>query len=130
MPLHTYTNRIKIVDRLITTKATGNINVLARKLGLSRAATYKFIEELKEEGFPIAYSKKDNRFYYSKNGSMIGYVFVEESTDNSEEKSLGGGKKFLKIFSMSTYSRHWESNFVLDFTQKIVLWLKFTILIF
>lgn len=95
MSLHVYRNRLKIVDHHIRTKAAGNIEHLAHKLELSRAAAYKFLEEMKEEGFPIAYSKKDNRFYYSKKGSMIGYVFVEESSDNSEEKTRGGVKKLF-----------------------------------
>jgi len=107
MSLHIYRSRLVIVDHHISTNAAGNIEHLAHKLELSRAAAYKFLEEMKEEGFPIAYSKKDNRFYYSKSGRMIGYAFVEESSDNNfEEKLRGGGKKFLKIFSMSTYSRH------------------------
>jgi len=105
MSIHIYRNRIKIIHHHIKTKATGNIETLAKKLDLSRAAAYKFLEELKEEGFPIAYSKKENRFYYEKSGEMIGYAFVEDKPD--ENKNMRGGKKtFLKIFSMSTYSRH------------------------
>jgi hypothetical protein len=64
---------------------------LAHKLALSRAAAYKFLEEMKGEDFPIAYSKKDNRFYYSKSGGMTGYVFVEDTIDFGEEKKRGRG---------------------------------------
>ena len=112
MSLHLYRRRIKIVDRHIKAKATGNIEHLAHKLELSRAGTYKFLEEMKEEGFPIAYSKMENRYCYSKPGKMIGYVFMEESVGDFDEKHSGGGKKFLKIFSGYNYSRIWESNFV------------------
>ena len=105
MSLTVYRKRIKIVHHHIKTNTPGNIERLAQKLNLSRAAAYKFLQELKEEGFPIAYSKKENRFYYEKSGEMIGYVFVEVKPD--ENKNRRGGKKtFLKIFSMSTYSRH------------------------
>ena len=89
MSLTIYRKRIKIVHHHIRTKTPGNIERLAQKLNLSRAAAYKFLGELKEEGFPIAYSKKDNRFYYEKSGEMIGYVFVEDKPD--ENKNIGGG---------------------------------------
>ncbi len=106
MSLTVYRKRIKIVHHHIKTNTPGNIERLAQKLNLSRAAAYKFLEELKEEGFPIAYSKKDNRFYYEKSGEMIGYVFVEDKPDENKNMRGGGKKTFLKIFSMSTYSRH------------------------
>ena len=114
MSLHTNRNRITLIDRHICTKAHGNLETLAEKLGLSRAGTHKFLTELKEEGFPIAYSKKENRFYYTRPGKMVGFVFVEDRIDLENKKTAGGGKKtFLKIFSMSTYSRRRENNFVL-----------------
>lgn len=50
---------------------------------------------MKEEGFPIAYSKKENCFYYERSGSMIGYVFVEDDASDNDEKHAGGG---IKIF--------------------------------
>ncbi len=43
--------------------------------------------------------------------------FIDESTGDSDEKTRGGGKIFLKIFSDYNYSRNWESSFVLDFNQ-------------
>lgn len=113
MSLHIYRSRLKIVDHHITTKAAGNIESLSKKLALSVAGAYKFLEEMKEEGFPIVYSKKENRYCYTKKGRMVGYVFMEDTTDFGEEKSVGGGgKNFLKIFSDYNYSRIWESNFV------------------
>ena len=106
MSLHLYRNRIKIVDRHISGNAHGNLETLAKKLDLSRSGTHKFLTEMKEEGFPIAYSKKENHYYYTKPGKMVGFVFVEAQIDLLNEKKHGGGKKnFLKIFSMSTYSR-------------------------
>lgn len=100
--------RIRIVDHLITTKAKGNIDFIAKKLGLHRAATYLLFEELREEGFPISYSKKENRFYYSEKGKMVGYTFVretEEQNPGNEKISGGGGKKkyFKTIFNVHVY---------------------------
>ncbi len=75
MSLHLYRKRIRVIDHHISTKTTGNIETLARKLELSVAGAYKFLEEMKGEGFPIAYSRKENRSCYTKPGKMIGYVF-------------------------------------------------------
>ena len=85
MSLHKTHKRLDTVDYHITTKVKGNIVVLARKLGLSQSGTYKFLEEMKEEGFPIAYSKKDNQFYYSEKGSMMGYKFVRDQQEEDPE---------------------------------------------
>ena len=87
MSLHTNRNRITIVNRHICTKAHGNLDTLAKKLYLSRAGAHKFLTQLKEEGFPIAYSKKDNRYYYTKPGKMVGFVFVEDQNDLPNEKN-------------------------------------------
>ena len=95
MSLHTNRDRIAIIDRHICTKSHGNLETLAKKIHLSRAGAHKFITELKEEGFPIEYSKKENRYYYSKSGKMIGYAFVEDQADLSDERKRGGIKKLL-----------------------------------
>ena len=70
--------KISTVDNLITSHAKGNVDFLAKNLGLQRAATYLFINEMREVGFPISYSKKENRFYYSEKGKMVGFSFVKD----------------------------------------------------
>ncbi len=94
MSLHIYRNRIRLIDHHIKTKAPGNIKSLANKLKLSSAGAYKFLEEMKEEGFPIAYSKKERRYVYTKHGKMIGYVFMEDTTDLEQKKNAGAVKNF------------------------------------
>lgn len=81
MSLHLYRKRIRIVDHHISIKTPGNIKILAKKLNLSVSGAYKFLEEMREEGFPIAYQKKENRYFYTKQGKMIGYVFMEDQLD-------------------------------------------------
>jgi DNA-binding IclR family transcriptional regulator len=85
MSLYKTHERLNTIDHHITTKAKGNMGVLGRKLGLSQSGTYKFLEEMKEEGFPIAYSKKDNQFYYTEKGSMIGYKFVRNQQEENPD---------------------------------------------
>ena len=64
MSIHKTREWIRIVDHHITTHAKGNVDFLAKKMGLHRAATYLFIKELREEGFPISYSKTENHFFF------------------------------------------------------------------
>ena len=92
MSLHKFRERLQIIDRYINTKGTGNTETNAHKSELSVSGTYKFLDEMKEEGFPIAYSKKENRFYYTVPGKMIGYVFVKDTDYDSGEKFAGGVK--------------------------------------
>lgn len=103
MPIHKYLERIKFTDSLIRRKATGNAKVLARKLNLSKVGTYKFINELKEEGFPIAYSKKDQNYYYTKEGNLSKFLLGEE-LDKDDMKPITGGKSFFKLFADYNYS--------------------------
>ena len=91
MSLRKYRERLKIIDHHLQIKAPGNIRSLAYKLELSEAGAYKFLEEMKGEGFPIAYSKKENRYYYTKPRKMVGYIFVEDTDKNDEEKSSRSG---------------------------------------
>jgi len=98
-----YLERIRFTDSLIRKKATGNAKTLAKKLNLSKVGTYKFINELKEEGFPIAYSKKDKNYYYTKDGNLSNFLLGEELSDD-EIKPIAGGKSFFKLFADYNYS--------------------------
>ena len=87
MSLHKYIERLRIIDYHIRTKTTGNTEVLARRLGLSISSAYTFLDEMRDEGFPIRYSKKENRFYYEPKGRMIGYAFVKDTDDTENDSS-------------------------------------------
>ncbi len=103
MSLNKYLERIKLINHLILTKATGNIKSLSKKLDLSRGGTYKFINELKELGIPIAYSRQDKCFYYKVDGKIVDNLF-EKEMDETELKKTRGGQGFFNIFSVYTYS--------------------------
>ena len=108
MSLHKYIERVQFVDKLIRKKATGNINVLARKLNLSKSGAEKFIHEMKEIGFPITYCKKQKTYLYEHEGKMVDKLFFEEIDDN-EMKNVNGGKSFpdfFQFFSDRNYSRY------------------------
>lgn len=55
---------IKRIHNLIKTKRTGSPDQLARKLEVSRATIFRYINELKELGAPIKYCNFRKSYYY------------------------------------------------------------------
>ena len=95
MSLKKNRERLKIIDQLIQTKTEGNIHFLAKKFRLSTSGTRKILEDMKEVGFPIAYSKHHHRYYYSTPGRMVGFVFVKDIEDNDAENEENSGGRNL-----------------------------------
>jgi len=110
MSLHKYFLRLKLTDSLIRKRSTGNPACLAKKLNLSKSGTEKFIQEMKEEGFPISYCKKRKCYFYRQEGKMAEKLFVEEM-EKVDLKKVMGGKSFFQLFSNRNYSRFSEDNF-------------------
>jgi predicted DNA-binding transcriptional regulator YafY len=52
------------LDDLIRKKATGPPKTLAKKLNVSEATVYRYLNVLKEKGAPIAYSRLKMTYYY------------------------------------------------------------------
>ncbi len=61
-----YFQKLTYLDHLIRTKATGSCTDLARKLKISKAQTYRYIDFLKEIGGPIKYDIYKKTFFYSE----------------------------------------------------------------
>lgn len=75
MSLCTYIERLKYVDYLLRTKATGNLSSLSKKLNLSRSHTVEFLNQMKAHGFPIKYCRKLGCYYYFEEGEMVKHLF-------------------------------------------------------
>jgi len=110
MSLRKYFERLKQTDSLIRKKSTGNAESLAKKLNLSKSGTEKFINEMKEIGFPISYCKKRKTYFYNKEGKIAEQLFVEEINKEYMKKVMGG-KCFFQLFSKRNYSRFSDNNF-------------------
>ena len=82
------------IDHLIRTRATGNPVQLASRLNVSERSLYRLIGELRDQGFPIAYDKKEDTYYYSDSVKMEILISV------GSEKLLGirGGEKTEDFF--------------------------------
>lgn len=55
---------LKRLDLLIRRKATGTPMQLARRLGVSRASVFRYLNELKSVGAPIQYCKVRQSYFY------------------------------------------------------------------
>ncbi len=112
MSLNKSLDRVRQTDALIRKKAAGNASGLAEKLHLSRAGVYNWIQQMKEEGFPIAYCKKEKTYIYTEKGKMVSELFEREIT-RKDMRKITGGEKFFQIFSDYNYSRQTNDNFTL-----------------
>jgi biotin operon repressor len=82
------------IDQMIRTRATGSPKSLARRLDISECSTYRLIERLKGQGFPIEYDKKAQTYYYAE---PVKWQF--ECVVGAEKLlSIKGGEKSLNIF--------------------------------
>ena len=73
MQLERYIERIKFIHRLIHRRATGKPEELGRKLGISKRMVYEYLKELKDHGAPIAFSKQQNSYFYSREWDIENY---------------------------------------------------------
>ncbi|MDP1844748.1 MAG: hypothetical protein Q8K64_15130 [Sediminibacterium sp.] len=106
MSIVKYFKRIQYIDQLIRRKATGNIASLAKKLSLSKRATFLYLNDMKELGFPIQYGNDCNCYYYEENGKIVDTLFIKDNSQTSENefgkvltrkeaKKINGGEGFF-----------------------------------
>ncbi|MBN2681471.1 MAG: HTH domain-containing protein [Bacteroidales bacterium] len=64
--------RIRRIDHLIQTKATGAPVDLAKKLGVSERTVYELIKFIKHEmSAPVKYSRIQRTYYFEREGKLI-----------------------------------------------------------
>jgi len=83
--------RINRLHCLIKTGATGNPEMLAKRLGISRASLYNLLEELKSIKAPITYSRTHESFLYTKEFNLELKCIVEFIGTNEELTRINGG---------------------------------------
>ena len=66
MKINHYVSRIQVIHRLIRNRATGTPGDLAQRLDISESMVYNYLGFMKENGAPIAYSKRTKTYYYTR----------------------------------------------------------------
>ena len=61
-----YLERLKRIDRLIRSRATGNPSELASKLCLSERSVFIYLNDLKLLGAPISWSAFEQSYVYTE----------------------------------------------------------------
>ncbi|MBC7776523.1 MAG: hypothetical protein H7246_13905 [Phycisphaerae bacterium] len=93
------------IDHLIRTRSTGAPAQLAFRLSTSERNLYRLMGELRDQGFPIAYDKQADTYYYSEQ------VKIEFSILVGQDKlmAIRGGEKKLDVFSgLPDFGREWK----------------------
>jgi predicted DNA-binding transcriptional regulator YafY len=73
-----YINRLKYLDYLVRSHATGNPANLASKMGVSVRSTYDYINDLKELGAPVKWSVHEDSYVYAEEGKLE-LCFISET---------------------------------------------------
>jgi hypothetical protein len=80
--------RLQFIDLLVRKKSTGSLETFSKKNGLSKRGLVNIIQDMKELGFPIKYSRKFNSYYYYEDGEMVKRLFVKTNIDPASNENM------------------------------------------
>lgn len=105
------------IDHLIRTRATGTPAQLARRLNTCERDVYRLLADLRDQGFPIAYDKQSDTYYYMEQ------VKLDISIVVGSEKllTIRGGEKRFNFFERLT--KFGSQDSFLWRTIRFVIWL-------
>ena len=89
-----YISRLERIDQMIRQEKTGNAPEFAKKINLSERQLYNLLDELKDLGLPVVYSRFRQTFYYEYSCRLVVDIKVEE-LKNIEYQSFNGGESRL-----------------------------------
>ena len=90
MKLSIYIERINKIHHLVSCGKTGKPSELAYKLGMCESRLYEIVEDLRNEKVPIAYSRKNETYYYTRPFQMMASLLLQELNED-ELKNISGG---------------------------------------
>ena len=70
MTAQNYFTRLKYIDQLIQDEMTGRPVELAEKVEVSERMIYRYIQNMKDMGAPLAYSIEKNSYIYTDRVSL------------------------------------------------------------
>ena len=91
----TFNEQLELIERmhhLIRLNATGTPEEFARKLGYSERQVFRLVNAMKGKGFPIAYCKTRQTYYYEKE---VIFRFEVTVVEEEEKVTVRGGKNIL-----------------------------------
>ena len=91
--------RIRYMHHLINSNSTGVPDEFATKLNLSRRQLYHLLEELKDQGLEIAYSRMRRTFYYTSPVELKIEIKMQHLDEDNCKDIFGG--THLELFNES-----------------------------
>ena len=98
MPIQKYIERLRYLDSLIQTRATGTVKQLAKKLDVTEISVLKIIKEMKDMGCPIKYCRRRNCYYYTQEDKVVLTFFDKDDNDLKRYPGGGGKNYFINYF--------------------------------
>ena len=86
------------LDNLLRTRATGTPQQLASRLNVSERQTYRLLDRLREQGFPIAFCKASGTYYYAAPVK----VRLDITVGDEQLLKITGGENKFDLFSSLT----------------------------
>jgi hypothetical protein len=95
--------RLQFIDYLIRRRATGDLKSFAVKNRLSISGLSIVLQEMREGGFPIKFSRSLNTYYYEEDGELVKCLFIKKGTPLSHEeiKNIAGGEEKINNLCFS-----------------------------
>lgn len=90
------------IHKLIKSSCTGTPSEFARRMRISERYLREIIDEIKDLGAPINYSRRSETYYYSEPFEIdISCTFRRLS--GNEQKDISGGIPFLSTFFFTAF---------------------------
>ena len=83
-------NRLKKMHQLVKVTNTGTPKEFAKKLNISESQLYNILEDLKEKGFPIQYSRSLKSYVYNDYCELEVLFSVKLLTQHDKINIAGG----------------------------------------
>lgn len=87
--------RIQLLNKLVRQERTGSPETLAKRLGVSRSKLYLMLEELRDQGVEIRFSKKMDSFVYKNCGGIDVQYSIRILKEHETVNIMAGVTSFL-----------------------------------
>ncbi len=86
--------RFQLLNKLVREERTGSPEALAKRLGVSRSKLYLMLEELRDQGVEIRFSKKADSFIYRNCKGIDVHFSVKVLTERESIELMAGSTNF------------------------------------
>lgn len=93
-------DRMSRIHQLIRREATGSPDEFAGKLNLRKRQLYNILDEFKDYGADIRYSRMKNSFYYGNDFKVLVKISTTPLSDDDGTDFWGGCSGVYRSFSM------------------------------